>query len=250
MDGIHMFFGKAEGYEKYRPSYPRALIDYYYRELGISSDSIIADVGAGTGLMSRLLLEKGSRVLCVEPNQDMAAVARERLKDYSRWEWVAATAENTRLPERSVDFITAAQAFHWFSQAKFKEECRRILRPGGKVALVWNNRNEDDSLTKESYLICKRICPEFRGFSGGKETPGDYRSFFRDGTYETRAFPNDLIMNEEQYLGRYLSASYAPKKGECGYEEFIKSLTGVFDAHQQDGYVKWRNTTFSSVGEV
>lgn len=250
MDAIKKFSGKAEGYDKYRPSYPRKLIDYYYQKVGFSPEHVIADIGASTGLMSRLLLERGSRALCVEPNADMGAVAWDKLQEYSRWEWIAAPAEDTGLPDQSVDFITVAQAFRWIDQAKFAAECRRILRPKGKVALVWNSRDREDARTRETWQICILVCPDFRGFSGEEETPGDCRAFFQDGTYEQRVFPNDLQMDLDQFLGRYLSASCAPKRGGNGYEEFVKFLTRVFDAYQQDGWVRLSNAAYSYVGEV
>lgn len=250
MDSIQKFTGKAQGYEKYRPSYPGELLDYLYGEAGFSPESTIADIGAGTGLFSRLLLEKGSRVLCVEPNEDMRAVAWEKLQRYERCEFINAPAEHTLLDDCSVDFITAAQSFHWFAPEAFQAECRRILRPGGKAVLIWNSREKDDELVKETYRLCQMICPEFRGFSGGEETPERYEHFFRDGKYEQREFHNDLALNLKEFLGRYLSASYAPTRESGNYNEFVKALTGLFGAYQEGGRIRLPNRTRCYLGEV
>ena len=250
MDATEKFSGKAEGYEKYRPSYPKELLDYLYQDVGFQENSVIADIGAGTGIFSRLLLERGSRVYCVEPNDDMRRVARQKLQGFPSCTFVDATAEHTLLDDRSVDFFTAAQAFHWFDQTAFAAECRRILRAGGKVVLVWNNREKDSTIIKETYRICQEICPDSQGFSGGKETPEKYQSFFREGRYEERAFPNDQRMDLEGFLGRYLSASYAPSQEENRYFAFTKALTELFDSYQKGGAVTLPNQTHCYVGEV
>lgn len=250
MDATKKFSGKAEGYEKYRPTYPKGLLDYLYQEKGFQKDSVIADIGAGTGIFSRLLLERGSHVFCVEPNNDMRRVAWQKLQEYETCTFVNATAEHTLLNDQSMDFVTAAQAFHWFDQSAFAAECRRILRPGGKVVLLWNSREKNDEMVKETYQICQMICPEFKGFSGGEETPQKYQSFFREGRYEEKIFDNDLHLNLEEFLGRYLSASYAPSKEESRYFEFTKALTGLFGSYQKGGIITLPNKTRCYIGEV
>ena len=121
------FTGKADVYKKFRPSYPKELIDYLYSQVGFSQDSVIADIGSGTGIFSRLLLECGSQVYCVEPNDDMRQTAEKDLAGFRNFISVNAAAENTGLQEKSVHFVTAAQAFHWFDRQAYKLECQRIL---------------------------------------------------------------------------------------------------------------------------
>ena len=147
------FTSKADIYKKYRPTYPTELIDYLYAQAGFSKESIVADIGSGTGIFSRLLLERGNRVYCVEPNGDMRQTAEKDLSSFENFYTVGAPAENTGLLERSVDFVTAAQAFHWFDRQRFKSECRRILKDCGKVLLVWNIRDYECEVIKKDYAI-------------------------------------------------------------------------------------------------
>ena len=115
-------------YAKYRPSYPNEYIDYLLPANQVKGNRIVADIGSGTGIFSRQLLESGLHVIGVEPNDDMRKMAEQSLKLYSRFQSIKATAENTTLKENSVDLVTVAQAFHWFDKEAFKIECQRILK--------------------------------------------------------------------------------------------------------------------------
>ncbi|MCL2463427.1 MAG: class I SAM-dependent methyltransferase, partial [Defluviitaleaceae bacterium] len=125
------FTGKAGLYRTFRPSYPAELIDYLYSHIGFSSDCSIADIGAGTGIFTRILLERGSKVYAVEPNGDMREAAIKDLSGYENFVPVGASAENTGLDDSGVDFVTVAQAFHYFDRQLFRRECQRILKSGG-----------------------------------------------------------------------------------------------------------------------
>ena len=151
------FTGKAELYRKFRPSYTQELFQYLYSpQVGFSQDSVIADIGAGTGIFTRLLLERGSKVYAVEPNADMRETSKNDLAEYKNFVSVNASAENTGLDEASVDFITAAQAFHYFDREVFKQECRRILRPGGKVVIIWNDVDKYSELIQKNGNIIEK----------------------------------------------------------------------------------------------
>ena len=147
------FTGKAEIYKKFRPSYPKEFMDYLYSQAGFGRDSAVADIGAGTGIFSRLMLERGSTVYCVEPNGDMRDTAIKDLSGFANFIPVGGNDRNTGLPDRSVDYVTAAQAAHWFDKQAFTSECRRILKPGGKVVLVWNERDYECGIIKKDYAI-------------------------------------------------------------------------------------------------
>ncbi|MDE5995582.1 MAG: class I SAM-dependent methyltransferase [Eubacterium sp.] len=120
MSNTNLFNGRAEVYTRGRPSYPKELIDELYTHYGVSSNSVIADIGSGTGKLSKQLLDKGSTVYAVEPNDDMRSIAENELSEYSKFISVSGNAEDTLLPDHSVDFITVAQAFHWFDIKKFR----------------------------------------------------------------------------------------------------------------------------------
>lgn len=251
MKSTDKFTDKAELYAKYRPSYPPEYIDYLISEAGLNEDCMIADIGSGTGILSGQLLEKGFTVIGVEPNDDMRLVAEQTLKPNSRFISVKATAESTTINNNSIDLVTVAQAFHWFDMEKFGLECQRILKQDAKVALVWNSRDGSSDLNKESAGICQKYCPHFKGFSGGmEETPIAFPLFFKDGKYELKYFRNDLPFDLSGFLGRYLSASYAPKKTDKEYNPFITALTNLFEKYSTNGKIVIPNITRSYLGLV
>ncbi len=244
------FTGKADIYKKFRSSYPDELIDYLYSKVGLSKDSVIADVGSGTGIFSRLLLERGSCVYCVEPNDDMRRIAENDLSTYGseKFTSIKATAENTGLPEKSVDFVTAAQAFHWFDMKAFRSECRRILKDKGTVALVWNTRDYESEFIKKDYDIRKKYCIDTKGL--GIAGFPEESNFFR--IYMTNIFRNDLIINRETYIGMNLSRSYSPceDKNPIEYKGLVKELNELFDEYTINGVIHFPQLTNCYFGMV
>jgi ubiquinone/menaquinone biosynthesis C-methylase UbiE len=134
------FSDRVEDYVRFRPSYPAAVIELLRAEVGVGPGCTVADVGSGTGILTALLLESGSRVIAVEPNPAMRGAAEESLATHPRFVSVEGSAEATGLDDSSVDGITVAQAFHWFRVDDTAREFARILHPGGWVALIWNSR--------------------------------------------------------------------------------------------------------------
>ena len=246
------FDGMGKIYAQFRPSYPKEFIEYLYSQIGIDTHSVIADIGSGTGILTRLLLERGNRVYAVEPNEDMRITAENDLHLLNNFVSVNATAESTTLAEQSVAYITVAQAFHWFDRQRFKSECRRILKPGGKVILVWNSRIFSTEVVKEGDEINRRYCPLFKGFSGGMrgaESDNDFYDFFM-GKYEIRVFQNDQPFDIDSFIGRNLSASYAPKESDGNYTDYIAELRRLFDKYSTNGQLVMPNETKSYVGVV
>lgn len=243
------FTGKADVYAKYRPSYPDALLDFLYAERGFSDAASIADIGAGTGIWSKKLAERGSDVVCVEPNADMLAQARQALAGLP-CRFVQAPAEHTTLGGASVDFITVAQAFHWFDPALFRAECQRILRPQGKVVLIWNQRGESPA-RQDIKAINQRYCPNFKGFSGSiLKSETLYADFFADGLYEKHTFPNDGQHDEDGFIGGCLSSSYAPNPGQESYAPYVEALRAVFRKYAPDGKLLLPYSTACYIGRV
>lgn len=253
-DNTGRFTGKGEGYDRYRPDYPAELLAYLFGPAtGRGDGSTVADIGAGTGLFSAQIARRCGRVVCVEPNGDMLEQARSRLAALvreGRCELVQAPAEHTGLAGASVDLVTAAQAFHWFDRAAFKAECRRILKPGGKVALVWNSRVPDAPINQACEGLNRELCPAFHGFSGGiGNDPTQFSDFF-DGEIDFRAFPHDLVYDRAGFIGRNLSASYAPREGDPSYGAYVLRLGGLFDEFSRDGSVTIPNAARLYVGRV
>ena len=142
-DPTQRFTSRVEHYVRYRPSYPRDLLDLLETRCGLSSASVVADVGSGTGILSELFLENGNRVIGIEPNKEMREAAERRLRRHPRFTSVAGTAEATTLDDASADFVAAGQAFHWFDPERARTEFSRILKPGGWVVLAWNLRRKE-----------------------------------------------------------------------------------------------------------
>jgi SAM-dependent methyltransferase len=251
MDNTKKFTNKVENYVKYRPSYPRGFIRYLTEELGLAAGKTAADVGAGTGILTRLLAACADTVYAVEPNAEMSRACRELCREYRNIVMIDGTAENTGLPDSSTDFVTAAQAFHWFDREKAKAEFGRILKPGGKVVLVWNSRVSENEFIKANDELCRRLCPDFNGFSGGigweEERYGD---FFKDGLFEYRIFENDRTLTLEEYIGGSLSASYAPLERDENYSGFVEGLKDLFDRYSVGGRLLMPAVTQSYAGSL
>ena len=250
MDSTHKFDGYADDYTAGRPDYAQSLIDSFYNDYGLTCGSVIADIGSGTGKFAASLLKKGNIVNCVEPNSDMRRVAEIELARYPNFRSVAGDAENTTLESGSVDFVTTAQAFHWFDVLKFREECIRILSESGKVALIWNVRDMDDPLNRELWQIFTDHCPNFSGFSGGmiKDDPR-IRDFFRD-RYDRVAFDNPLFFDKDKFISRCLSGSYSIREGDKDYEVYMARIIAVFDRYSQNGTVTMGNKSVAYIGSV
>ncbi|KQL41168.1 methyltransferase [Bacillus sp. FJAT-25509] len=235
----------------FRPSYPNEYINYLLSENHLSEGSVIADIGSGTGILTKLLLEKKLNVLAIEPNNDMRGIAEKTLKIYDQYKSINATAENTSLKINSVDLITVAQAFHWFDKEKFRLECKRILKEKSKVSLVWNSKDLLSPLMIELQEICKETCPKFKGFSGGiEDTPDVTNQFFKNGIYETMVYRNDLEMDLEGFLGRNLSSSFSPLRGEKEFEPYRTALTNLFYKYNLKGKIVYTYITKSYLGYV
>src|SRR4051812_35209407 len=117
-DTVERFSNRVANYVKYRPGYPPEILEIFRDEMNLTGDSVVADIGSGTGISARVFLENGNPVFGVEPNAAMRAAAKEFLKSFPQFESVEGTAEATNLPDRSVDLVIAAQAFHWFDHEK------------------------------------------------------------------------------------------------------------------------------------
>lgn len=246
------FDGMGNIYAKFRPNYPKAFIDFLFTDLDLPKNCVFADIGAGTGILTKQLLEKGAAVYAVEPNDDMRKVAENNLNEFSRFISVKGSAENTTLSDNSIDIITVAQAFHWFDRPKFKKECQRILKPQGKIVLVWNSRDNKSEPVMENDSINRKYCPNFKGFSGGMRgatTEDDFSDFF-SGEYTVKVFRNPLAYSKESFVGRNLSASYALKENDANYAAYVNELEKLFDKYSKDGILTMPNFTRCYFGTV
>jgi len=245
------FTGKADQYAKFRPQYSEAFLDYLYNSVGFSDNVVVADIGSGTGIFSKQLLRRGTNVICIEPNDEMMSKAKEYLAEYDGCKFISAPSEATTLKKDSVDFITVAQAFHWFDLDRFRTECQRILRRSGKVVLIWNSRVRGKEIHDLNNDIIIKYCENFIGNSGGVQEDDDrFKSFFKNEKFEYREFENTQYVDLDRFIGGNLSASYAPKEDNINYENFISELRDLFDKYSEDGQLELPMITRAYVGKV
>ena len=247
------FSGRVDDYVRTRPSYPHALLSVLRDACGLGASSVVADLGSGTGLFTRLLLETGATIYAVEPNDEMRAAAETMLKGEPGFRSVAGAAEATTLPDASVDIVTAAQAFHWFDVERTRVELHRILRaaPGeaANVALVWNDRElEANAFHREYEELLVRRCPRYRELQGKADTTEKFDALLGAGRWRRVSVANEQRLDREGLVGRLLSSSYAPRPGENGHDETFAELRAVFDRHAENGSVAMRYTTVAIIG--
>ena len=242
-DSVDRFNSRVEDYAKYRPNYPPAVIELLRVDCGLTSESVIADIGSGTGISSELFLKNGNRVFAVEPNPEMRSTAESLLGSYSGFTSVDGTAESTGLQSRSVDFIVAAQAFHWFDQGKARLEFTRILNPGGWVALIWNERRLD---TTPFLRDCEELLLRY-GTDYGKirheNVTKEIGTFFSPNVFQRKSFENLQDFDFQGFEGRLRSASYTPEPGNPNFEPMMGRAREIFDMHNKDGRVRYEYDT-------
>jgi len=235
-DPTQRFTGRVENYARYRPSYPRAVLDLLEAECGLTSASVVADVGSGTGILSKLFLENGNRVIGIEPNEEMRTAGEKLLRDYPRFTSVAGTAEATTLDDACADFVTAGQALHWFDPERARTEFARILKSTGWVVLVWNLRRKDATSFLAAY---EQLLETYRTDRGEVEfwRKSDEMASTFFGSFEQKTFDNEQVLDLDGLKGRLLSVSYVPAEGESGSDDMIRQAEKIFDEHHSDGKV-------------
>lgn len=236
------FSGKAEIYDKYRPSYPSALTDWLYIKTRAQT---VADIGAGTGKFTVLLLDKPWKVTAVEPNRDMLVRLQRNVPQVKA---IEAPAENTGIPDHTIDLVTAATAFHWFDEDKFREECKRILTDGGRVALIFNQKITDDVVRERDEI--SRIYCGYKGHAG-KRSQEEGDAFLRNEYFtevEYAEFEHSVSYDEDGFVGNTLSRSYALKPGDVGYEGYVWELRQLFKKRGSFGYVELKYKTTCYLG--
>ncbi|MBF2014476.1 MAG: class I SAM-dependent methyltransferase [Rivularia sp. T60_A2020_040] len=246
LNPLTRFSDKAENYTKYRPVYPDAVIDKILENLTSPTQIVAADIGAGTGISARLLASRGVNVIAIEPNPAM----REAAISSPGIEWKNGTAENTNLPEASVDLITCFQAFHWFKPESTLLEFRRILKSKGRLAIVFQDLNCDDEFTK--------VYRELISQAANNRPPTDFSSKIeplrksKDFQYiDCYQFPDKQQLDLSNLIGLAKSISFISSE-----ERVQKQLvTDLENLHQrfcnQEGfvYLVYRHSVhFANVG--
>lgn len=244
------FDGREDDYDRYRPGYPDGIVRLL-REKGIlSNGTVIADIGSGTGILTAMLLRQGAKVYAVEPNARMRAKAEARFKDEPNFVSVPARAEDTGLPDGGVDLVTAAQSFHWFESVSCRREFKRILRPGGSVMLVWNNRLDDRGDFNIAYerMLKEHQVDDSRGLS---EDELDRRiDFLFSGELERYDFDNHQHLDLEALRGRLRSSSYCPRLEDPAFVPLMNDLEDLYRIYQNGGKVPMLYRTEVYLGKL
>jgi len=225
------FSDRVENYVRYRPGYPPEALRVLKDECGLRSGHVIADLASGTGIWTRMLLEHGNVVFGVEPNADMRQAGERLLAGFPKFTSVAGTAEATGLADHCVDFVTAAQAAHWFGRGRARKEFARILKPGGWLVLLWNERITDTTPFLREYeqmlLDYGTDYAEVRH----ERTTDAVNEFFDPAPFQARVYPMRQEFDYAGIEGRLLSSSYAPGPEHPKHAPMLRELRRIFDAH-------------------
>lgn len=239
------FSSRVENYVRFRPGYPPEVVALLENSVPLSDSSVIADIGSGTGISSEMFLKKGYQVMGVEPNDAMREAAERLLSAYPSFHSIKGKAQETTLDEHSVDLITAAQAFHWFDTPETRSEFTRILKPGGKIALIWNERQFDTTPFLKAYeQLLLTFGTDYEKIRHENIGPKNLAEFF-SGAYESHAFPSFQRFDFESLTGRLLSSSYTPPPGSPLHEPMLEELRRIFDLYHESG-----NVTFEYITRV
>jgi SAM-dependent methyltransferase len=247
MKSTARFSDRVANYVKFRPGYPSALLSLLENETGFDQQKDIADIGSGTGLLSKLFLGNDNLVYGVEPNDEMRNAAEKLLDDFINFVSINGTAENTALADESVDLITSGQAFHWFDSGRAKLEFMRILKPGGYVVLIWNERVKSDSPVMEGYekLLLKHGT-DYLKVKHENLTNKDFNKFYGVKNFKLARLDNYQIFDYAGLKGRLLSSSYISPDNK----KMIAELKNLFDKTNKGGKIKFEYETKVYYGKI
>ncbi|MEM1251536.1 MAG: class I SAM-dependent methyltransferase [Cyanobacteria bacterium P01_H01_bin.21] len=237
------FSDRVADYINYRPDYPDTLFVYLTEQHGLTSDHVVADIGSGTGLLTKHFLENGNRVYGVEPNTNMRRAAEQMLQPHPRFTSICGQAEATTLPDTSVDWVVAGQAFHWFAPDKTRQEFERILKPKGQIALIWNDRLQQDPFQQAYETFLLTHCTDYKRVNHRHLSPETLADIFSPRSMIMATFENAQVLDYRGLQGRLLSCSYAPTAGAANYEAMMADLKALFYRHSQQERLIFRYQT-------
>ena len=243
-DVTKRFSSRVKDYVLYRPGYPSKIIEFLVKNYGLTPHSIIADIGSGTGKSTEMFLKNGNKVYGIEPNEEMRHVAESLFNGNPDFISINARSEETGLPDKSIDFIIAGQAFHWFDPLETKKEFQHILKPRGKVILIWNEREPFQTGFMGEYdAFLYKYSTDYKEIDHRNVDETKIASFFSPGIFHEAKFDNSQVFDFDGLKGRYDSSSYAIPATDSGYQDAVAALHLLFDKYEQDGKVVMQYVT-------
>jgi ubiquinone/menaquinone biosynthesis C-methylase UbiE len=251
MDPTSRFSSRVENYVKYRPSYPREVVETMREECGLVPSSLMADVGSGTGMLTELFLQNGNSVFAIEPNREMRQAAERLLKQFAGFQSIAGRAEDTTLSSQSVDYVVVGQAFHWFATQETRREFLRILKPPYWTMVVWNEREFDTTPFLIAYdQLLQRYAPDYARAQHKTVYATALIDFFGSGGFTSRTFSYRQEVGFAGLKGRMLSSSYTPEQGHPNHEPMIAELSKIHQTHAVNGLVTFEYVTRMYYGRL
>ena len=232
------FSDRVDDYIKYRPHFSPEIIVALEKSCGLNKEDLIVDVGCGTGLLAKIFLELGNRVIGIEPNAEMREAGERYLSEFNRFSMVAGTAEETTLGDHTADFVIAAQAFHWFQPKATRLEFSRILKSEGWAVLIWHDRDLEATPFLRAYEdFLQRYATDYATVAHNKvANSGALERFFSPDRMHTITQSTQQQFDLDGLRGRLLSSSYAPREGPRA-EAMLRELPELFAAHAVNGQV-------------
>ena len=249
-DSRERFSDRVENYVRFRPGYPDDLVAALFAGPDKAGAATIADIGSGTGILTRELLERDARVYAVEPNAAMRTAAEQFLDGYKNFTSIDGGAEETGLDDASVDLITAAQAFHWFNNEAALAEFQRILRPGGRLALIWNKRNVKQPFQLAYDALLREFAPEYGKVNHMNLGDDEIAGFYARGQMRLTRFDHLQRLDFDGLLGRLQSSSYCPPEHTPAYRGLRLAMRDLFEKHASEGIVDFEYDSLLYLGKI
>jgi ubiquinone/menaquinone biosynthesis C-methylase UbiE len=251
LETAERFTGRVDRYRQHRPRYPEAIVSLLQEKCGLTNRSTVADIAAGTGLLSEIFLAHDYEVVAVEPNDEMRAACGVLTEHFSRFRCLSGSAEATGLPASSSDLITVGQALHWFDLERARAEFVRILRPGGWCAVVYNERRMGGDAFHAGYeTLLQDFGIDYAKVQRQHLTAERMQAFFAPATMRRAVFPNAQQFTLEALEGRIVSSSYMPTPEHPRYAAMQAAIRGFFQQHQKDNQVTLAYDCAVSYGQI
>lgn len=249
METRFFFNGKSKYYYT-RPDFDKRCFKFLSDELGLSKESVIAELGAGTGKFTATVASRCGKIFAVEPNDEMFEIGRALCRRKKNVEYVKATAEDTKLPQKSLDMALAVQSFHYFDKEKLLIELKRILKDGKFFCIIWNLNQPVGEFGKAWSALLNEQKLNLTGSGDNHNIPEERDVIYGRGGYSEKSFSRNVYMTYTR-LKRYASSiSFVPKETDPGYDEFYKKLKAIFVKNKHFGRVKINVTTFLQYGKL